>query len=126
MIPGWQMEAYERLRAEIVKAAVFDYKKALRKSDRLGVVCGEQIKLEKWFLSKWGQMLSGDNGELIIEKCRKTYKPRAYTKKKGELPESIQRSVYDDYQRGVKYKELHKKYGISRGQLETIFRSWCK
>ena len=118
MIPDWQMEAYECLRAEIVKAAVFDYKKALRKSDRLGVVCGEQINLEKWFLSKWGQMLSGDNGEFIIEKCQKTYKPRAYTKQKGLLPESTQSEVYADYQRGVKNKEIQKSMGYHVGNLK--------
>lgn len=126
MIPGWQMEAYERLRTEIVKAAVYDYKKALRKSDRLGVVCGEQINLEKWFLSSWGQMLSGDNGEFIIEKCRKTYKPRAYIKRKGTLPEDVQRNVCADYQQGMKFKEIHRKYGISHTQFETILRRWDK
>ena len=72
MMPGWQIEAYERLRTEIVRSAADDYKKALKKSDWLGEVCEEQEKLERWFLSPWGQALSGDNGEYIIEKCRKT------------------------------------------------------
>ena len=74
MIPAWQMEAYERLRTEIIKAAVYDLKKAIRKSNRLGAVCDEQKKMESWFLSSWGQLLSGDNGEYIIEKCHKDYK----------------------------------------------------
>ena len=77
MVPGWEMEAYERLRIEIVKSVVKDLKKAMRKSDRLGFVCGEQKNLEKWFLSKWGQFLCGDKGEYIIEKCLKTYKHHA-------------------------------------------------
>ena len=72
MMPGWEMEAYERLRTEIVRAVVFDLKKAIRKSNRAGAICEEQKELEKWLLSKWGQLLSGDNGEYIIERCRKT------------------------------------------------------
>lgn len=74
MIPEWQMAAYERLQTEIVRSAVKDLRKAIRKSKRLGFVCDEQIKLEQWFLSAWGQLLSGDNGAYIIEKCRQTYK----------------------------------------------------
>lgn len=74
MIPGWQMEAYERLRTEIVRLAVIDYKKALRKSNREGAVCKEQRNLERWFLSKWGQMLCEDMGECIIEQCLRSYK----------------------------------------------------
>ena len=70
MIPGWQMEAYERLRTEVVRSAVKDLEKAIKKSKRQGSICNEQIALERWFLSKWGQLLSGDNGEYIIERCR--------------------------------------------------------
>ena len=71
MMPEWQVDAYNRLRTEIVRSAVRDYEKAIRKSIRQGEVCEEQESLEKWFRSKWGQFLSGDNGEYIIERCRK-------------------------------------------------------
>ena len=72
MLPGWQIEAYNRLRAEIVRSAVKDLEKAVKKSNRQGAICAEQKSMERWFLSKWGQFLSGDNGEYIIERCRKT------------------------------------------------------
>lgn len=83
MIPGWQMEAYERLRTEIVRSVVKDLERAVRKSERQGAVCDEQKALEKWLRSKWGQLLSGDNGEYIIERCRQTCGKRSlgrYTK----------------------------------------------
>lgn len=76
MIPGWQMEAYERLRTEVVRSVVLDLEKAVKKSNKQGSMCDEQKYLEKWLLSKWGQFLSGDNGEFIIERCRKTQKAR--------------------------------------------------
>ena len=72
MVPGWQMEAYERLRTEIVRSVVKDLEKAVRKSKRQGAICDEQKRLEGWLRSKWGQFLSGDNGEYIIERCRNT------------------------------------------------------
>jgi hypothetical protein len=133
MIPGWQMEAYERLRTEIVRSAVFDYKKDLRKSEKLGVICGEQKKLERWFLSKWGQMLTGDNGRYIIEKCRQSYKistPYARyasnaEKKKG-IAEDVQKRIYEDYRNGVRYKAIIQKYGISTTKLYDIVRRWDK
>ena len=74
MIPGWQIEAYERLRTEIVRAAVSDLKMAVKKSERQGSICAEQKSLEEWFMSKWGQFLCLDNGEYIIEQCRKNSK----------------------------------------------------
>lgn len=54
--------------AAIVSQAIKDYKKALAENDR-----GEIRRLEKWFLSDWGQKLSNDNGALIIEKTRKEF-----------------------------------------------------
>lgn len=71
MIPGWQMAAYERLRTEIVRSVVKDLEDAVKKSKRQGAICEEQKRLEKWLLSQWGQLLSGDNGEYIIERCRR-------------------------------------------------------
>ena len=66
----WQIEAYERLRIEIVRQAAKELECAVKKSKRQGHMCDEQKNLEKWFRSKWGQFLCGDNGEYIIKKCR--------------------------------------------------------
>lgn len=74
MIPEMQMEAYERLRAAVVKSAVEELKQAIRKSKRMGCVCEEQKKAEEWFRSKWGQFLCGEYGEYIINRCRENYK----------------------------------------------------
>lgn len=57
---------YENVRFAIVQQAVKDYKRALRKKDRYRI-----RYFEKWFRSGWGQLLSGNNGEYIIEQCRK-------------------------------------------------------
>lgn len=122
MMPGWQMEFYERLRAEIVKSAVDDLRKAIRKSKRLGYACDEQIKLEKWFLSKWGQLLSGDNGEYIIEKCHETYKIGTHGNGKSLVPDDVQRQICADYRNRVKRKDILKKYGISEHQFYRILR----
>ena len=124
MIPGWQMEAYQRLRGEIIRQAVKDYKNALRRSDRLGAVCTEQIDLERWFLSKWGQMLSGDNGEYIIELCKKTYKLRRFDYCKVELPEEVLKSIHADLQAGMARRKISRKYDITRYKVDDIARRW--
>ena len=124
MIPGWQMEAYERLRTAVVKSAVSELRKAIRKSNRIGSVCAEQKKLESWFLSPWGQMLSGDNGDFIIEKCHQTYTQKAHGNGKWQLPDEVQKSLYEDYRRGMPRRELVKKYGISYNQYEYVLRRW--
>jgi hypothetical protein len=126
MIPGWQMEACERIRAEIVKSAVRDLKKAMRKSDRLGCVCNEQMNLEKWFLSKWGQFLCEDRGEYIIDKCRKTYKYHAPESKKPSIPIETQQAIWDDYKNGVPSRDIFDKYGINTRQLHIILERWYK
>ena len=124
MIPEWQIEGYERLRTELVKLSVNDLKNALRKSDRLGVVCDEQRKMERWFLSRWGQMLTGDNGEYIIEKCKETYKTRQSKIGKTNIPTEVQRSIYEEYKSGVSYKTLCKKYHISTKTFYIVLRRW--
>ena len=48
----------ENLRSVIVISAIDDYRKAKTES--------EIIALKKWFLSDWGQLLSGNLGEYII------------------------------------------------------------
>ena len=126
MIPGWQMEGYERLRTEVVKSAVKDYKNALRKSKRLGVVCTEQRSLEKWFRSKWGQLLSGDNGEYIIEKCQATYKGSSSRKGKKNIPDDVQKRIFEEFKNGERYSSITKRYGITHQTLYTIVRRWEK
>ena len=71
--------SYERVRAAIIYQAICDYKKALRKRN------GNIATLEQWFLSEWGEMLSGGHGVYIIEQCRKCVgmKPKREYAKKG-------------------------------------------
>ena len=60
------MGRYELLRAAIVRRAVKDYVIALKKDDKQKI-----SYLERWFLSKWGQLLSYNNGVYIIAKCKR-------------------------------------------------------
>ena len=60
---------YEDLRIAKVRRGVMDYNTAL--------ACGKESsikRLEKFFLSEWGQFLSGNYGEYIIERCKKNIK----------------------------------------------------
>ena len=118
------MEAYEALRIEIVKSAVFDLKKALRRSDMLGEVCEEQIKLENWFLSKWGQLLSGDNGAFIIEKCHKEYKTKVSKNGRPYIPDDLQNRIIADYKAGLTRRAILSKHGISIKKYENAIRRW--
>lgn len=128
MVPERQLEAYELLRTEIVRVAVFDYKKALRKSERLGYVCKEQEELEQWFVSRWGQALCGGNGEYIMNKCRETYKyVTPYSKKPARrnfIPEDVQIRICEDYKNGVRHRDILKKYRINPSKLYSIVRRW--
>lgn len=126
MIPGWQIEAYERLRTEVLRLAVKDLERALRKSDRLGVVCDEQKNMERWFLSSWGQLLSGDKGEYIIERCRNSYKASVSNKRKRRIPNDVQQRIYEDYKSGVRHKTITQQYGINSTTLYNIVRRWQK
>lgn len=118
MIPTWQLEAYERLRTEIVRSAVNDLKKAVRKSKREGAVCKEQRTMERWFLSEWGQMLSGDNGEYIIERCRKTYKAPCQRMKADPVPPEVEEEAYMDFKAGMLRKEILRKHNM------TLYQYW--
>ena len=60
------MDGYDALKVAIIRRAVSDYNISLRKNDLF-----HQKKLEKFFLSEWGQMLSDNYGEYIIEQCKK-------------------------------------------------------
>ena len=57
---------YENVRFAIIEQAINDYKRALKKRNG-----GSILYFECWFLSPWGQMLSGGQGDYIIEQCRK-------------------------------------------------------
>lgn len=123
MIPDWQIEGYERLRVAIVKSAVRDLRKAMRKSARLGSVCEEQKTMEEWFLSKWGQLLCEDRGEYIIDRCWKTYK-RKKGGTKQKIPDDVQLQIYKDYKNGVKNVTILKKYNINSSTLYFILKRW--
>ena len=56
---------YEGLRVAILQQAAKDYIEALENNDER-----EAADLERFFRSDWGQLLSGDKGELIIAKCK--------------------------------------------------------
>ena len=124
MIPGWQMEAYEILRTEIVRSAVKDLRSAMRKSDRLGCVCDKQKALEAWFLSDWGQLLCENRGEHFIEQCRDTHKSKVPVKGKQRFSDEEQQKIYHEYKNGMKYKDILKKYKISSVTLYRIMRRW--
>lgn len=59
------MKGYERVQFAIVTQAIKDYKIALKRKNKAQI-----SELEQWFLSAYGQALSGNNGEFIIKKCR--------------------------------------------------------
>ena len=124
MIPGWQVEAYERLSAAVVRSVVNEYKKALRKSDRLGFVCDEQKKAEEWLLSKWGQFLSHDMGEYILERCQNTYKSSKSKARKNMLPDDVQKKMCNDYKSGMRISHISQKYKASITQVHTALRRW--
>lgn len=111
------------LRAEIVRLAVGDLKKAMRKSDRLGYVCDAQKNLEKWFLSPWGQALSDDNGERIIDRCRKTYKQGA-----GErdllISDDIAKKMCADIKSGMSGAAIAAKYDTTEHIVISAWRKW--
>lgn len=62
-------DAYEALRLAILRQAATDYSMALRK--RKSAECAAMVR---WFRSEWGQVLSGDKGELIIAECKRRSK----------------------------------------------------
>jgi hypothetical protein len=57
---------YGNLRVAILEQAIKDYKRALRRGNNYKITA-----LERWFLSEWGELLSGNNGAYIIEKVKK-------------------------------------------------------
>ena len=113
MVPEWQWEGYQRLRAEIIRVAVEDYKAALRKSSRIGKKCSKEAELERFFLSGWGQTLSGDNGQYIIDMCRKDHRFVKSGRSHQKLSVEVQRELVGEYLSGKPVKEIAKKYKVS-------------
>lgn len=70
-----QETAYEYLRFGILKQAVVDYKKALKRRDsgKSPTAIYSVKALEIFFLSSWGQFLSNNNGKYIIEKVNQEH-----------------------------------------------------
>ena len=122
MIPGWQIEAYERLRIEIVRSVVNDLKRALRKSNREGAVCREQIAMERWFRSPWGQFLCENRGEYIIEQCHKNYKAAHGKLRAAPMTQETEEKAYRDYKDGMSPNEIIKKHNITRYQYFQMLR----
>lgn len=62
------------LRIGIIKEASSKHRRLLKRRERYPVkdrLLDDQIKdIERFFRSSWGEMLSGDNGDYIIEKDR--------------------------------------------------------
>ena len=75
-----------RLAGAILSEAVDTYKKLLLSYKLSG---DESLKyaytnIERWFLSDWAQILSLDNGELIIEWCQKEV-DEEFNRKRGGI-----------------------------------------
>ena len=121
-MPGWQIEAYERLRIEIVRSVVNDLKRALRKSKRDGAICNEQIAMERWLLSPWGQFLCENRGEYIIERCHQNYKAAHGKLRSAPMTQETEEKAYRDYKAGMSKKEITQKHNITDYQYWQMLR----
>ena len=65
------IDGYHLLAIEIIRVAVEDYRKELIKSKKQNMKTRECYRLERFFRSDYGQMLSFGRGEYIIEKIQK-------------------------------------------------------
>ena len=65
------IDGYALLAIKVVRYAANDYKKELIKSKKDGVKTREAYRLERFFRSEYGQMLSFGMGEYIIEQIQK-------------------------------------------------------
>ena len=59
-------EGLENLRIAILQQAAKDYISALRYNEG-----AKAYKLEKFFKSEWGELLSDNHGDFIISECKK-------------------------------------------------------
>lgn len=62
-------EGLENLRVAILQQAVKDYIAALKYDEG-----AKAYRLEKFFTSEWGELLSNNHGDFIISECRKRAK----------------------------------------------------
>jgi hypothetical protein len=123
-VPEWQLAGYENLRIEIIRQAVNDYMSALAVSQHNGEKCRKQIMLEKFFLSPWGQTLSGNVGEQIIEQCRRGSAIKPKRGRREIRSEEEQRRIARDYANGVTRKAILQSYRITDEQLYRYVRKW--
>ena len=78
--------------------------------------------MERWFLSPWGQMLSGDNGAYIIEKCHKTYKKPQGKLRAAPITPEVEEKAHRDYKAGMPKKEIIQKHNITEYQYFQMLR----
>jgi hypothetical protein len=62
-------DGIENLRVAILRSAIKDYIFALKHDEKR-----KAHSLEQFFKSDWGELLSGNNGDLIITKCKERAK----------------------------------------------------
>ena len=65
------IDGYQILATEILRLAAQDYKKELIKSKKGNLKTRECHQLERFFRSEYGQLLSMDKGEYIMERIQK-------------------------------------------------------
>lgn len=123
-VPEWQFDFYDRLRQEILTVAVGDYKTAIRKSKRLGYKCTQEQALENFFLGEWGQLLSGDHGEYIVERCRKEHRYVPSTNSRPKLTLEKQRELAADFLNGYTRASLAMKYGVGEETVSRCIERW--
>lgn len=113
-------DGYENLRVAIVSLAVKDLKNAMRRSERMGRKCDRQKALERWFLSEWGQALSGGNGEEIIRRCDRTYTHAVAINGTIIVPKETRDAIYLEWRNGGSRKKIAEKYGVSLSMVANI------
>lgn len=123
-VPSWQLPGYERLRIEIVRSAVEDYKAALRTSAIIGTKCEKEIELEEFFLSGWGQALCGGYGRYIMAKCRKNTKRRTKKSRGCKITDEDQVAIITDWKNGMTYKQIAEKYGVDHSTISVHMERW--
>ena len=64
-------EYYETLAIAIVRAAVADYRKELKRSKKEGYKTGEAKAIERFFLSEYGDLLTFGKGKVIMKQIQK-------------------------------------------------------
>lgn len=65
------IDGYQILADEIMKLAAHDYRNELRRSKNGKTKTRECYRLERFFRSEYGQLLSMEMGEYIMEKIQK-------------------------------------------------------